>query len=282
MIFATHFVLSSSYFWFLKSIFLSLLQELRKFCIFWKYNLYALRVVFFRPERNISWKGVNVCSVQIEHTVTQLLFKSFDITVIVICLLLLCIGCGEEIASSTRKLVALDCEMVGIGEKKNSALARCSIVDYHGYVLYDKYIKPAKKITDYRTRWSGILPIHMKTAVPFKLARREIRSIIKNKRVVGHSLHNDFSALKLKLRPKRVRDLAKNIQIRKIASLPTNKTPSLKHLTATILGRNIQCTTHCSIEDSVAAMDLYKTVEQEWELECNISRKYLSDSFWPS
>lgn len=74
------------------------------------------------------------------------------------------------------KLVAIDCEMVGTGPGgRTSDLARCSIVDYQGDVMYDQYIRPAAPIVDYRTRWSGIRRQHMVNAVPFSKAQREVR-----------------------------------------------------------------------------------------------------------
>lgn len=75
------------------------------------------------------------------------------------------------------KMVAIDCEMVGTGPGgRNSDLARCSVVSYYGDVMYDKYIRPLSPITNYRTRWSGIRQHHMRDAVPFKLAQREVRA----------------------------------------------------------------------------------------------------------
>ncbi len=59
--------------------------------------------------------------------------------------------------SSANDCIALDCEMVGGGEKgRISMLARCSIVNHRGDVLLDTYVAPVAKVTDYRTRWSGI------------------------------------------------------------------------------------------------------------------------------
>lgn len=73
-------------------------------------------------------------------------------------------------------VVALDCEMVGTGPGgRCSELARCSILDYHGNVLYDKYIKPCSPVTDYRTPWSGIRRCHLLNAIPFVQARDEVR-----------------------------------------------------------------------------------------------------------
>lgn len=72
------------------------------------------------------------------------------------------------------EVVAMDCEMVGIGPLRVSGLARCSIVNLYGTVLYDKYIRPEGEITDYRTRVSGITPQHMVRATPFDEARLEV------------------------------------------------------------------------------------------------------------
>lgn len=53
----------------------------------------------------------------------------------------------------------MDCEMVGVGPGgEESMLARVSIVNYFGKCVYDKYVKPTEKVTDYRTAVSGIRP----------------------------------------------------------------------------------------------------------------------------
>lgn len=74
------------------------------------------------------------------------------------------------------RLVAMDCEMVGTGPSgRRSEVARCSIVNYYGSVIYDKYILPRHPVTDYRTRWSGIRKHHLEQAVPFEDAQNEVR-----------------------------------------------------------------------------------------------------------
>lgn len=81
-----------------------------------------------------------------------------------------CLGSGPT------TVVALDCEMVGTGPGgRCSELARCSILDYHGNILYDKYVRPCQPVTDYRTRWSGIRRHHLYNATPFAQAREEVR-----------------------------------------------------------------------------------------------------------
>lgn len=75
------------------------------------------------------------------------------------------------------KCVAIDCEMVGTGPHgRVSELARCSVVSYNGDVLYDKYVRPEMPIVDFRTRWSGITRQHMRKAIPFQVAQKEVRT----------------------------------------------------------------------------------------------------------
>ena len=53
--------------------------------------------------------------------------------------------------------------MVGLGDGGHeSALARVSIVDRVGEVLYDKYVKPKGNVTDFRTKYSGIRPENLR------------------------------------------------------------------------------------------------------------------------
>jgi len=191
------------------------------------------------------------------------------------------------ISPNPDNIVALDCEMVGVGKLKRNALARCSIVDYHGNVIYDQHIKPNLPVTDYRTKWSGILPSHMRKAISFKMARKQILAILQSKIIVGHSLHFDFKILKYRRVARDVRDTSRCVLLRTKASLPANQTPSLRKLANGVLGREIQVGVHCSVEDAVASMDLYRTVEGKWEEGLGGGRtkegdNFLSDSFWPT
>jgi len=68
------------------------------------------------------------------------------------------------------KCLALDCEMVGVGPMKESALARISIVNEHGVCVLDKYVKPKVQITDYRTAVSGIREENMISGREIQLA----------------------------------------------------------------------------------------------------------------
>lgn len=192
-------------------------------------------------------------------------------------------------------VVSMDCEMVGTGQGGcRSELARCSILDYQGIVLYDKYVRPCHPVTDYRTRWSGIQKHHLQNAVPFAEAQKEVAGILEGKVLVGHALHNDFRALRLSHPNHMVRDTLGTPLLGRRAGLPKKRLLSLKVLACKLLNRRIQVGRkgHSSVEDALAALDLYKLVEVEWEQElqeCDnatasdsaTSSCYMQDKYWP-
>ncbi|NXC16712.1 AEN nuclease, partial [Corythaeola cristata] len=199
------------------------------------------------------------------------------------------------------KYVAIDCEMVGTGPQgRQSELARCSVVNYEGDVIYDKYVQPELPIVDYRTRWSGITKRHMKSAIPFKTAQAEILKILKDKIVVGHAIHHDFQALKYFHPKDRTRDTSRIPVLNQKAGLPIRASVSLKSLARHLLRKKIQvgCTGHSSVEDAQTAMELYRLVEVQWETELarslpprppspitdptTDSNQYLDDQYWPT
>ncbi|XP_056203449.1 apoptosis-enhancing nuclease isoform X1 [Falco biarmicus] len=199
------------------------------------------------------------------------------------------------------KYVAIDCEMVGTGPQgRLSELARCSVVNYEGDVIYDKYVRPELPIVDYRTRWSGITKQHMKSAIPFKTAQAEILKILKDKIVVGHAIHNDFQALKYFHPKDRTRDTSQSPVLNQRAGLPGRASISLKSLARQLLQKKIQvsCKGHSSVEDARTAMELYRLVEVQWETELARSLpprppspiedptadsiQYMDDQYWPT
>ncbi|KAM4690705.1 interferon-stimulated 20 kDa exonuclease-like 2 [Rhinophrynus dorsalis] len=168
------------------------------------------------------------------------------------------------------KMVAIDCEMVGTGPKGcNSDLARCSIVNYYGDTVYDKYIQPSNPVTDYRTRWSGIRREHLINATPFRIAQKEILKILSGKIVVGHAIHNDFKAINYFHPKEMTRDTSKIPLLNRKAGFQETEVASLKRLAKQLLHKDIQTGKrgHSSVEDAKTTMELYRVVEVEWERE---------------
>jgi hypothetical protein len=55
------------------------------------------------------------------------------------------------------RIVALDCEMVGVGPGgQRSVLARVSLVDFFGNCIVDTFVRVEEQVTDYRTSISGV------------------------------------------------------------------------------------------------------------------------------
>ena len=164
------------------------------------------------------------------------------------------------------KFIAVDCEMVGVGPTTatDSALARISIVNYHGHQLYDSFVKPKEVVTDYRTFVSGITPQLLQSARTFEAVQVDVAKLLDGKILVGHAIKNDLEALLLSHSKRDIRDTSKHPAFRQLAG---GKTPSLKKLAREVLGVDIQGGEHSSIEDARATMLLFRRKKAEFEKE---------------
>ncbi|RKO99371.1 hypothetical protein CXG81DRAFT_6566, partial [Caulochytrium protostelioides] len=160
------------------------------------------------------------------------------------------------------RFVAMDCEMVGVGpEGERSVLARVSIVNFYGHVLLDTLVAPTEPVTDYRTHVTGITRQMLVGAPSFKEVQYQVASLLKDKVVVGHSIHNDFKVLFFTHPKGCVRDTSTWYPYRRLAQGP----PSLRQLSAELLGIQIQTGAHSSVVDARAAMLLYHKQRASWE-----------------
>lgn len=164
------------------------------------------------------------------------------------------------------KFIAIDCEMVGVGPTPDtdSALARISIVNYHGQQLYDSFVKPKEAVTDYRTSVSGITPHLLRVARTFEAVQADVAKILDGKILIGHAIRNDLEALLLSHPKRDIRDTSRHPTFRRLAG---GRTPSLKKLAREVLGLDIQGGEHSSIEDARATMLLFRREKEAFEKE---------------
>ncbi|WCJ43263.1 RNA exonuclease 4 [Euphorbia peplus] len=161
---------------------------------------------------------------------------------------------------SVTDVMAMDCEMVGIGQGNKSALGRVTLVNQWGNVIYDEFVRPIERVVDFRTHISGIRPQHLRKAKEFMTVQNKIAELIKGRILVGHALSNDLRALLLSHPKKDLRDTSEYQPF-----LKERRRKSLQHLAEEFLGVKIQNGEHCPVEDARAAMLLYQKNRKQWE-----------------
>ncbi|KAH8895745.1 hypothetical protein GQ53DRAFT_743747 [Thozetella sp. PMI_491] len=163
------------------------------------------------------------------------------------------------------KYLAIDCEMVGVGENGyEDALARVSVIDFHGRQVYDSYVRPQERVTDWRTHVSGVSPKHMRTAREFDEVQAQIAELLKGRILVGHDVKHDLRALQLDHPFKDMRDTAKYSGFKKYGNGPK---PALRVLAQELLGVEIQTGQHSSIEDARVTMLLFRKHKPGFDVE---------------
>jgi len=166
-------------------------------------------------------------------------------------------------------VVALDCEMVGVGPGGiRSVLARLSIVDHEGKVLIDAFVRQSEKITDYRTHITGITAATLDgpKVMREEAARKRAAELMEGKVVVGHAVQHDFQALLMSHPQSMTRDTALFRPLRVPGS--EKKTPSLARLSEVWLHETIrESGKHDSVEDARMALRLYRLKSRLWEKE---------------
>ncbi|KAF6230949.1 hypothetical protein HO173_010857 [Letharia columbiana] len=173
---------------------------------------------------------------------------------------------GLSPVAEAGKFIAIDCEMVGVGPTPDtdSALARVSIVNYHGHQLYDSFVQPRETVTDYRTFVSGITPQLLQSARTFEAVLADVAKLLDGRILVGHAIKHDLEALLLGHSKRDIRDTSRHPAFKQLAG---GKTPGLKKLAREVLGVEIQGGEHSSIEDARATMLLFRREKEGFEKE---------------
>lgn len=159
------------------------------------------------------------------------------------------------------QIIALDCEMVQCENEIGAyvqMLARLSVVNYNGHVLWDQVYKPRFRVVNYITKISGITPQMLKTAPVYNdFEKEKVRVLLQGKTIVGHTLKSDFEALELPMETYELRDLAH------IEFLKLDEGFALKKLCFQYLGQRIQGGQHSSVIDARVALFIYRKFRNE-------------------
>lgn len=175
-------------------------------------------------------------------------------------------------SSSTRKAVAIDCEMVGVGGGA-SELVSLTVIDFlTGEQIIHSLVKPRKPIVDWRTNIHGISPAGLTIARAkgltldgWQTARAELfKHVDEDTVLVGHALNYDLAVLHIY--PARVVD---SIILASDAIFSTKKGGprywglGLKNVCSGLLGLNIRedapvesSKIHDDLEDALAAREV--------------------------
>ncbi|XP_058226847.1 uncharacterized protein LOC131335480 isoform X2 [Rhododendron vialii] len=172
------------------------------------------------------------------------------------------------------RAVALDCEMVG-GETDGllDLCARVCLIDEDENLIFHSYVRPETPVTNYRYEITGITEHHLRDAMPLEEVSEQLLQILYNgesigrlrwdggnaRLLVGHDIQHDLQCLKINYPDRLVRDTAKYRPFMK-TNLVSH---SLKYLTQTYLGYEIQAGVHDPFVDCVSVMRLYKRMRAQ-------------------
>ncbi|XAR61235.1 Exoribonuclease II [Bertholletia excelsa] len=172
------------------------------------------------------------------------------------------------------KAIAIDCEMVGGGSDGSLDLCgRVCLVDEDENLIFHTYVRPQIPVTSYRYEVTGITEEHLRDAMPLKEVQARLLHILYNGEsigrvrldggramlLVGHELEHDLECLRMNYPDHLLRDTAKYCPLMK-----TNMVShSLKYLTRTYLGYDIQSGMRNPFVNCVSVMRLYKRMRTQ-------------------
>ncbi|CAK9162807.1 unnamed protein product [Ilex paraguariensis] len=183
-----------------------------------------------------------------------------------------------RIDNNRAKVVALACKMVGGGSDGSLDLcARVCLTDEYENMIFHTYVKPPLSVTNYRYDMTGIRPEFLRDAMPLRQVQRKIQDFLCNgetvwkirsrggtaRILVGHGLDHDLKCLEMEYPTVMIRqvsvDTAKYPPLMKTSKLSN----SLKYLTKSYLGYDIQTGIQDPYEDCVATLRLYTRMKSQ-------------------
>ncbi|KAL5495586.1 hypothetical protein ACEPAI_1049 [Sanghuangporus weigelae] len=173
------------------------------------------------------------------------------------------------------KYVSVSTQYVLATPQRVPILARVSVVDYRGNILYDSFVRPTHQIEDLRSSITGLLAEHLLSneAMHPSAVKEQVSALFQGKIIIGHSLWMHFSLLGLTHPALDTRDVALYLPFHRSVSSST-VTP-LKSLVSHLMRRKIGRSYEHPLEEARAALDLFRSYEDPWENE-------IRGGTWPS
>ncbi|KIY65132.1 hypothetical protein CYLTODRAFT_492561 [Cylindrobasidium torrendii FP15055 ss-10] len=168
----------------------------------------------------------------------------------------------------SKQLLGISAICVGVGQSgTTSMVARVAIVNYTGHTVFDTFVQPTMPVTDYRTASTGIEPAHLtgKQSMPFATVQQHVANYIKGNVLVGHCIWNDLSVLGIPHPAVDTRDVALYQPFRNTVRTAPTAFAGLQTLLWQLMRRRCQEGCLNPVENSRAAMDLYRTHAGGWE-----------------
>ncbi|KAJ7590288.1 hypothetical protein C8J56DRAFT_1140182 [Mycena floridula] len=155
----------------------------------------------------------------------------------------------------SKGIYTMSCITIGAGPGGTiSMLARVAIVDYQGQTVLDTYVIPTVK-NDFHSAFADILGPG--NAVQFSVVQEHVANLLKGNILVGHSQWDDLSVLGISHPAVHTRDVGLYQPFR-------NALRSPKHVVE-LMRRRCQHQESNPLENARAALDLYRTQQQDWE-----------------
>uniref|UniRef100_A0A1B6E1S5 Exonuclease domain-containing protein n=1 Tax=Clastoptera arizonana TaxID=38151 RepID=A0A1B6E1S5_9HEMI len=170
---------------------------------------------------------------------------------------------------ASRIAFAINCKIVeGImpDKKKANMIARISIVDYYGFVVYDRLFKSIWPVIDYRSNYTGLYAGNFtKNAVTLCREKEKLELLLKGNVLVGYGLLHDLTVLGLKHQFSLCRDAATFTKFKR--AIADKTTPTLNELASHFLNKTFDTNQHDSVQQAHIAMLLYINFKSEWDSE---------------
>ncbi|KAL3944634.1 MAG: hypothetical protein SGBAC_001294 [Bacillariaceae sp.] len=186
-------------------------------------------------------------------------------------------------------LIAFDAEFVSVQEEEAAltdsgskvilretrhAIARISVIDCKSReTILDDHVLPSERVEDHLTRFSGIVAEDLDTAksphnlISTRCAYLKLRYLMEQGCIfLGHGLRKDFANVNLVVPPNQVIDTVE------IFHQPGRRYISLRFLVNYVLKRDMQQDVHDSVEDALAASELYE-IALQWKKDNSFDKK---------